>query len=481
MFKNSFYWVGLKKSSCFQFIICILLLTFISNSNAKEFSPQEKFNMSNDWKILSYGLEDKTEKMIVDAKLAFKDSVNGVMLQLEVSTTCFDTTLLNITKTKNSGYNWDSLITIKLPGKGTFLDIEYHNNTIIFLSAELRDYPIESAGKTNLWISNDDGKTWKFKVLDYYEDGTNFDRHQTKIVVMNDSTYFILFRRYLIRSTNYGNDWSNLNSSIPWKSTLDYHRIVDIEKNNQVLYLLTEDNNSYIKYSSNLGNSWEAINATNYLTKTTNDLIVENQTNFMVIGGDWDEKIQSWHDSVFVTSNSGSTWSVLDTSLIPTHHKGIYCENNGFLIYNSPQYVYHFADIKKENRNIGGDKFDDALFFFYDDAEYIGNNKVVLVDIFNGNVWLYTFPSSSVSESSEPFSISLSPNPAGDFITVTLKPSEGFEPSEGSEIQIYNTLGEKVMSVGSDRDLSVRINISALLKGMYFIRIGSEIAKFIKM
>jgi plastocyanin len=73
------------------------------------------------------------------------------------------------------------------------------------------------------------------------------------------------------------------------------------------------------------------------------------------------------------------------------------------------------------------------------------------------------------------------PNPANDFITVTLKPSEGFEPSEGSAIQIYNTLGEIVLSVGTGRDLSERIDISNLPTGLYYIKIGSETAKFVKM
>jgi hypothetical protein len=71
--------------------------------------------------------------------------------------------------------------------------------------------------------------------------------------------------------------------------------------------------------------------------------------------------------------------------------------------------------------------------------------------------------------------IQIIPNPAGDFITIALK------PSEGSEIQIYNTLGEKVISVGTGRDLSVRINISDLPKGIYFVKIGGETAKFVKM
>jgi hypothetical protein len=79
-------------------------------------------------------------------------------------------------------------------------------------------------------------------------------------------------------------------------------------------------------------------------------------------------------------------------------------------------------------------------------------------------------------------SFDISPNPAGDFIAVTMKPSEGFELSEGSEIHIYNTLGEKVMTeLIHPMTASHRRNIENLPKGMYFMKIGGEIAKFVKM
>jgi hypothetical protein len=84
-------------------------------------------------------------------------------------------------------------------------------------------------------------------------------------------------------------------------------------------------------------------------------------------------------------------------------------------------------------------------------------------------------------------SINISPNPAGDFIKVTLKPSEGFESSEGSEIFIYNTIGERVTTpslLGNatpPKEGNIRIDISNLQKGIYFVRIGNETAKFVKM
>ena len=76
--------------------------------------------------------------------------------------------------------------------------------------------------------------------------------------------------------------------------------------------------------------------------------------------------------------------------------------------------------------------------------------------------------------------IVLSPNPASDYIEIG-KPSEGFEPSEGSVIKIYNSFGELVITdVQLLRDVGhlKRIDISHLPAGLYFIQIGNYSEKF---
>jgi hypothetical protein len=72
----------------------------------------------------------------------------------------------------------------------------------------------------------------------------------------------------------------------------------------------------------------------------------------------------------------------------------------------------------------------------------------------------------------------ISPNPASEYIEI-IKPSEGFEPSEGSATKIYNTFGECVMTVGIQNfEPLQRIDISQLPVGLYFIKIGNYSEKF---
>jgi len=88
----------------------------------------------------------------------------------------------------------------------------------------------------------------------------------------------------------------------------------------------------------------------------------------------------------------------------------------------------------------------------------------------------------AVAENNNHFDLNCFPNPSSDFITLTIKPSKGFEPSESSEVQIFNALGEQVMleSINPVTD-GLRINIESLPKGIYFVKAGGETTKFVKM
>jgi photosystem II stability/assembly factor-like uncharacterized protein len=88
----------------------------------------------------------------------------------------------------------------------------------------------------------------------------------------------------------------------------------------------------------------------------------------------------------------------------------------------------------------------------------------------------------------------ISPNPASEYIEIR-QPSEGLKPSEGYNIQIFNIFGEKnptlalpigagigkVLPNGEDLGGVLRIDISNLPAGVYFIKIGDKFEKFVKL
>ena len=85
-------------------------------------------------------------------------------------------------------------------------------------------------------------------------------------------------------------------------------------------------------------------------------------------------------------------------------------------------------------------------------------------------------------DDSVPVQIITNPNPASDFITINLQPSEGLKTSEGSLVEIFNSFGELILSdVQHLRDVGHlrRIEVSNLSVGLYFIRIGNYTEKFV--
>jgi photosystem II stability/assembly factor-like uncharacterized protein len=90
-------------------------------------------------------------------------------------------------------------------------------------------------------------------------------------------------------------------------------------------------------------------------------------------------------------------------------------------------------------------------------------------------------PATSVWESANDSGIILHPNPASEYIFI--QPSEGFKPSEGSDIKIFNTLGECVGEIPLSPPLpkgETRIDISHLPRGVYYLRIGNRTQMFVK-
>ena len=73
------------------------------------------------------------------------------------------------------------------------------------------------------------------------------------------------------------------------------------------------------------------------------------------------------------------------------------------------------------------------------------------------------------------------PNPTSDYIIINPRAINPKFNLGVDDVHIYNTLGEKVLSVVAGSNLPVRINISNLPKGMYFVKADGETTKFMKM
>ncbi len=211
-----------------------------------------------------------------------------------------------------------------------------------------------------------------------------------------------------------GTEWIQMNSGLTFK------RIYGIAIDKSDVYLATcmENNvsNGCVFLSVDSGLNWLDINPT---PEQERFYSIINDNNKVFVGG---------FGKVFFTENKGNSWAKISVGL----------PNSTVLSFTILD-NYLYATIQ--------------------------DHGVYKLDI----------SAVGVEELTTATNINISPNPAGDFITM----KRGVD--ETSEIAIYNTLGERVMTVEQTPSSVQQINISALSKGMYFVKVGGETAKFVKL
>jgi hypothetical protein len=79
----------------------------------------------------------------------------------------------------------------------------------------------------------------------------------------------------------------------------------------------------------------------------------------------------------------------------------------------------------------------------------------------------------------QPLEFTLQPNPASDELIITMKGEKGVEYS----INLYSSQGEQINKLSvklEEREIAVKMDVSQLPPGLYFVRIGNGIGMFVK-
>jgi hypothetical protein len=100
-------------------------------------------------------------------------------------------------------------------------------------------------------------------------------------------------------------------------------------------------------------------------------------------------------------------------------------------------------------------------------------------------IWKFTTGYiNSVADNSPENGFNISPNPVIDFLEISVG-ANGCSPLQ-SDVRIYDVFGQIVSTVNPTPTLpasreGVRIDVSGLAPGMYFVRIGDRVGKFVKI
>lgn len=95
-------------------------------------------------------------------------------------------------------------------------------------------------------------------------------------------------------------------------------------------------------------------------------------------------------------------------------------------------------------------------------------------------VFVFDPTATSVEDDLRDNVFSIFPNPATDYIEIN-SPSINRRVDGNGDIRIYNVLGEIVMSEVVQNFEPLRIDVSSLPPGLYFVRVVDKVFKFVKL
>jgi len=375
---------------------------------------------------------------------------------------------------------------------GEYLVSDYKNS--LLSKVRLSNGKIFGILTGRLMTSDDDGLNWHAKGKDFLN-LKSFEVIDSVIFIANynkkEGTEATTFR-----SSNFGKEWELIpkNKNSPFVA-------------NDFLYF---NNDLFVAGgvgifgSNDIGKTWFIIDSTIH---DPDKLFAIDS--FLFVTGYFSSR------KIYLNENYLSTKLIYHTSnannfMIPVNDDIILCTNeySYSFYYLSTDRGNNFVEIKKPikiprhylyNETVKKQIIDSTLHFSFDDGItwinlfdekgfefydfFIMNNYVIA----NTSQGLYrkklsNFGVTSVKMPIQDVSIVVSPNPATEFITIHFS-NKGLQPFAAEEnVQIFDVLGIEVISESiHPMTSSHQMNVEKLPAGVYFIRIGNKIDKFVKM
>jgi hypothetical protein len=352
-------------------------------------------------------------------------------------------------------------------------------------------YPNEklciAVGDSGLVVrSTDKGETWEVYRTDTNESNSNinmYDENIGAIISYNMKDYSSFF----LSTTNGGKTWEKIPYPT-WPTTgiiFGASRLHYLNENVSVGFTTYKFDDTtygrYLIYIYNNWESWDTVRAPLYSTYLT-----FGDENNVWTAGNYDELDSAgwsrYRQYIYHSSDGGHSWQTQWNTIYEGGTlKDIEFYDDEFGVASGEFSLVLFTDD-------GGRTWEKNLI---EDTPPDGTSKKVqFIQIPDRNtvyavyksryIYKLTLNTTSAAEQSQSPELRITPNPATDYIDVML--SEAKEPV--LSVKVYDVLGVCVGThppAPSREGESVRIDVSGLAAGVYFVRVGGRMYKFVKM
>jgi photosystem II stability/assembly factor-like uncharacterized protein len=319
-------------------------------------------------------------------------------------------------------------------------------------------------GLGGVFRSDDFGKNWSAK-----NEGFEFDDSLNIIdLEATDKYVFATTENKIYKSSDQGDNWNSINTEFS-----ENIKITTIEIYGNRIVLGTKENGIYYSEVENI--SWKSFNSGIAEDEITGFCITRNKL-----------FASTMNSGIYVTEDFNDKWYARNQNIIHFSISYLYSDSKNIFAI-TPMGIMYSSDngVEWSSINEGLEGNEEFCDFIVSDDEYLythitnENSK----EFASYRVDKSYFNITNVEQLSKKEAFLISPNPAEDYIEITInKPScPDFIGAEGSDIEIYDVLGEKIMSESiHPMTRSHRMNVSNLPRGVYFVRIVNRVEKFVK-
>ncbi len=415
--------------------------------------------ISGEWKTVY------NEGTLIQWDLGCADSMNCISLGAPSGT---GTRLI---KTTDGGYNWEIIynnVAEKIYNdEGQWVDTKWPDfNAPRSLAYLTQDLVVVGRTGGQITISKDGGYTWEGVQLSKTED--------VNLIKFSDSlTGIALTDHFIFLTIDGGYTWENIRDNINYSGNIFI----------QSGYILDDLIYAGGFFSTDKGETWTQSNKVSNISGMYGVHFINSNEGWACGRRQLASNGEEYSHVILHTTNSGLDWETqVDTAVHNAPYGlayGIYFadKNNGIT----------WSDRVMWTTTNGGEKWDLEITNSIDNGPFndayirmvLPSNtlsKRIASTWLTGVIMLYE-DLTSVEDNANLENLLIFPNPAGDFINISIDSDEGLL---AREVQILDLLG-LVVSKKELTDGNNRIDISNLPRGTYFIKIGDKVEKFVKM
>lgn len=411
--------------------IWLLLLCYLN--------PQISFSQ---WEVVDCG---------VGSKLDFVNDSTGFMLNIDSTTY-----LQHVLKTTDYGSSWDTVLTLNTMIGIQALDLSFPSDSVGYVSMGGAGYILKTMDGGQNWFEQNISEVWAVNTIEFQNEldgyggstdgyvsfvethdggenwAFNFDMGMRDVSIYNDCDVMLVS----------GGIYYSNESCVPWFSTID-----------------------------------------NYDGGTFSSVESASSDTIFMGGLGWDGNVTFNYGIIARSVDNGETWGFIEYPYLGTvYDMQFFSSSVGYAVapclYGNPFVGYHTIFLKTID---GGDTWHYQEFFNETDNEVVAAHNIscpsetvcyatgsdgCLLRTLNGGGELFPMPV-GIEENSMTGSTEVYPNPTQGLFWIE-------SPSTISKIEVFNTLGQRCLSVAGKNTSSVYLDVSEFVNGFYILSIKTD-------